>query len=282
MMYEKYRRNDVALFGKDQRQKNPHALTAGINYTPFPLLTVGADHRMGKGSQSSSNISAQLNYRLGESWRSHINPSAVAASRTLAGSRYDLVERNNNIVLDYQKQELLHLTLPEQITGRGGSATSVTANVTSKYAIDRIEWDSSALTSAGGPLSPVSVQTADIRLPPYQLTRGGLVNTYTLSAVAYDTQGNMSPRATLRITVMPGEPTLLATNLAVTKDNAVANGLDTNAVQAVVTDAGSNPLSGQVVRFLTDNGATVSNVAVTTNAEGIDSTTIHSPIPKWE
>lgn len=101
MMYEKYRGNDVALFGKDQRQKNPQILTAGINYTPFPLLTVGADHRMGKGSQSSSNISAQLKYRLGESWRSHINPSAVAASRTLAGSRYDLVERNNNIVLDY-------------------------------------------------------------------------------------------------------------------------------------------------------------------------------------
>ncbi|MBG6244453.1 hypothetical protein CS369_05885 [Candidatus Symbiopectobacterium sp. 'North America'] len=169
---------------------------------------------------------------------------------------------------------MLHLTLPEQLTGQGGSATSVTANVTAKYAIDRIEWDSSALTSAGGSLSSVSVQTADIRLPPYQLTRGRQVNTYTLSAVAYDTQGNMSPRATLRITVMPGEPTLMAANLAVTQDNVVANGLDTNAVQAFVTDAGSNPLSGQVVTFLTNNCATVTNVAVTTNAEGIASTTL--------
>lgn len=73
---------------------------------------------------------------------------------------------------------------------------------------------------------------------------------------------------------MPGEPTLMAANLAVTQDNVVANGLDTNAVQAFVTDAGSNPLSGQVVTFLTNNCATVTNVAVTTNAEGIASTTL--------
>ncbi|VTR48620.1 Invasin [Serratia fonticola] len=54
----------------------------------------------------------QLNYRLGESWQAQIDPSAVAASRTLAGSRYDLVERNNQIVLEYQKQTLIQLALP--------------------------------------------------------------------------------------------------------------------------------------------------------------------------
>lgn len=30
LMYEQYRGEEVALFGKDNRQKNPHALTAGI------------------------------------------------------------------------------------------------------------------------------------------------------------------------------------------------------------------------------------------------------------
>ncbi len=36
---EQYKGDDVALFGKDNRQKNPHAITAGLNYTPIPLLT---------------------------------------------------------------------------------------------------------------------------------------------------------------------------------------------------------------------------------------------------
>lgn len=49
LMYEHYRGDDVALFGKNNRQKDPYALTAGLNYTPIPLFTVGAEHRAGKG-----------------------------------------------------------------------------------------------------------------------------------------------------------------------------------------------------------------------------------------
>lgn len=49
LVYEQYRGDEVALFGKDDRQKNPYAVTAGVNWTPFPLLTLGVDQRMGKG-----------------------------------------------------------------------------------------------------------------------------------------------------------------------------------------------------------------------------------------
>lgn len=37
LMYEKYRGDEVALFGKDDRQKDPHAVTLGVNYTPVPF-----------------------------------------------------------------------------------------------------------------------------------------------------------------------------------------------------------------------------------------------------
>ncbi|MCW2482655.1 inverse autotransporter beta domain-containing protein, partial [Candidatus Symbiopectobacterium sp. NZEC135] len=47
LMYEHYRGDDVALFGKNNRQKDPYAITAGLNYTPIPLFTVGAEHRAG-------------------------------------------------------------------------------------------------------------------------------------------------------------------------------------------------------------------------------------------
>ncbi|MFP1558241.1 hypothetical protein ACLB1T_18830 [Escherichia coli] len=35
----------------------------------------------------------------------------------LAGSCYDLVERNNNIVLEYRKSEVIRIALPERIEG---------------------------------------------------------------------------------------------------------------------------------------------------------------------
>lgn len=272
LMYEQYQGDEVALFGKDDRQKNPHVITAGINYTPVPLFTVGAEHRAGNGSHNDSRINVQFNYRLGESWQSHIDPSGVAASRTLAGSRYDLVERNNNIVLDYQKQDLIGLTLPEQVTGESSSSATVNAQVTSKYGLERIEWDSAALMAAGGNLVQVSPQTVSVTLPPYQATRSS--NTHTLSAVAYDRQGNASPRATMQIVVIQGKATLTAANLTVTSDNAVANGTATNGVQARVTDAHSNPVAGQSVSFTATNGATVTTVIGTTGADGIATATL--------
>ena len=40
LMYEQYYGDEVGLFGKDKRQKDPHAITAEVNYTPVPLLTL--------------------------------------------------------------------------------------------------------------------------------------------------------------------------------------------------------------------------------------------------
>ncbi|PHZ22493.1 hypothetical protein CS535_17585 [Yersinia massiliensis] len=274
LMYEQYRGDEVALFGKDNRQKNPHAVTAGINYTPVPLFTVGAEHRAGKGSKNDSSINFQLNYRLGESWQSHISLSGGAASRTLAGSRYDLVERNNNIVLDYQKQELIRLSLPEQVTGESSSRATVNAQVTSKYGLERIEWDSAGLMAAGGSLVQVSPQTVSVTLPPYQATRSS--NSHTLSAVAYDRQGNTSPWATMQIVVTPGSAELTASNLTVTADNALANGTATNTVQALVTDANGNPVAGQAVVFSANNGASLTTESATTDTSGLASTTLTS------
>ncbi|WP_425086026.1 inverse autotransporter beta domain-containing protein [Yersinia intermedia] len=186
-MYEKYRGDEVALFGKDNRQKNPHAITAGVNYTPIPLVTIGAEYRAGKGAQNDSSINLQLSYRLGETLQSHIDPSAVAASRTLAGSRYDLVERNNNIVLDYKKQETVSLSLPAQVTGEEGTTLPIVAKVITTHGLDRIKWDSTVLVSAGGSLVQTSPETVLITLPPYQQARSN--NSYTISAVAYDRRG---------------------------------------------------------------------------------------------
>ncbi|WP_412774883.1 Ig-like domain-containing protein, partial [Yersinia pekkanenii] len=71
---------------------------------------------------------------------------------------------------------------------------------------------------------------------------------------------------------------ITAGNLTVTTDNAIANGTATNAVQATVTDANGNPVSGQAVSFSADNGAEVSTVIGTTGADGIATATLTNTV----
>ncbi|CRY72766.1 YrIlm family inverse autotransporter adhesin [Yersinia pseudotuberculosis] len=269
-MYEKYRGDDVALFGKDNRQKNPHAITAGVNYTPIPLVTIGAEHRAGKGGQNDSNINFQLNYRLGETWQSHIDPSAVAASRTLAGSRYDLVERNNHIVLDYQKQNLVRLSLPDSLAGDPFSQLSVTAQVTATHGLERIDWQSAELMAAGGVLKQTSKNGLEITLPEYQMNRTG-GNSYILNAIAYDTQGNASSQASMLITVNAQKINIANSTLVAAPVNIEANNSDTSVVTLTLKDGNNIPVTGQNVTFLSPLG-TLS--AMTDSGNGVYTATL--------
>lgn len=240
LKYEQYKGNEVALFGKDDRQKNPYAFTAGINYTPIPLITIGAEQRAGKGGRNDTNISIQLNYRLGEPWQSQIDPSAVAASRTLAGSRYDLVERNNNIVLEYQKQDLIQLVLPNQMTGSAFEIIKVEAQVTAKYGLKRIDWDTAVIVAAGGVVTQTSSQNISIKLPPY--TAGS--NVYMLSAVAYDNQGNTSNHSTTQITVTQQSVSHLNSTLQVSPTEISADGVAVSLITLNLKDDNNLPVKG--------------------------------------
>jgi adhesin/invasin len=107
---EQYYGNEVALFNRDNRFTNPMALTMGLNWTPFPLLTFNTERSMsvssGGSNEARSNFSAglQLTYRPGLTMRQHLDGNMVGQTRTLLGGRYDFVSRNNNIVLEYQRQ----------------------------------------------------------------------------------------------------------------------------------------------------------------------------------
>ncbi|EPA1043103.1 inverse autotransporter beta domain-containing protein, partial [Enterobacter bugandensis] len=126
LMYEQYYGREVALFGKDARQRNPYAVTAGVEWSPFPLLTAGVDERMGKGGKNETSVNLQLTWRPGESLSSQLSPESAGASHLVAAARHDLVERNNNIVLEYRKQELVSLGLSTSaVTGPGGSTQTV-------------------------------------------------------------------------------------------------------------------------------------------------------------
>ncbi|ADP10466.1 Putative invasin [Erwinia sp. Ejp617] len=200
LTYEQYYGKGVALFGKENLQQNPRAITAGVNFTPFPLLTLGAEHRQGASGKNDKRISADFSYRLGLPWQQQINPQAVATMRSLAGSRYDLVERNNHILLQYRKKETVRLHTVDRVTGYAGEKKSLGVSVNSQYGLERIDWSASSLLACGGKLVREDAGNWSVILPEYQ-PGAQAVNTWTISGVAVDKKGNVSARADTQVTV---------------------------------------------------------------------------------
>lgn len=240
--YEQYQGDSVALIDKDTRQKNPNALTLGLNYTPISLVTLSTDYRK-SGNHDSVQVNVQFTYMFGMPWDRQISPAMVGAERTLAGSRLELVERNNNIVLDYRKQELVKLTLPEQIHGSPASLLPLNATVVAKYGLEHIEWQTSQEFSAAG--GQIVVSTPDkfqVKLPLLQV---GGINQYEVTAVAWDRIGNASQPVRMSIVVdRPSVEASLSTwNLEPTAI-LPADGRTTRKVILKAHDSNDNLISG--------------------------------------
>ncbi len=286
LKYEQYHGERVALFGKDNLQSNPYAVTAGLIYTPIPFITLGVDQRMGKSRQHETQWNLQMDYRLGESFRSQFSSSAVAGTRLLAESRYNLVERNPNIVLEYQKQNTFKLAFsPAVLSGLPGQVYSVGAQIQSQSALHRILWNDAQWVAAGGKLIPVSAIDYNVVLPPYKpmaaasRTAGKAgesepaVNTYILSATAIDNRGNSSNPSTL--TVIVQQPQFVITS-EVTDDGALADGSTPITVKFTVTDSDGTPVAEQEGVITTSNGALPSEVTKKSDAQGVISIALTS------
>ncbi|EKN5096057.1 inverse autotransporter beta domain-containing protein, partial [Yersinia enterocolitica] len=242
LMYEQYYGDEVALFGLDKRQKNPGALTAGISYTPFPLVTVGIDRKQGSSGQGETLFNVSMNYAFGTPWKAQINSDAVAVKRSLQGLRNSLVERNNQIVLEYQKQETIRLTLASRITGTSKQSRPLGVNITTKYGLKNIVWDDVALLAGGGKVLG-SYGNYTVMLPDYQRTGN---NTYILAAVAYDNKGNASNRDETQVTVLPGAISLADSHFVAPQGvKPDADGRTTTTLTLTLKDDNGNPLTKQ-------------------------------------
>ncbi|NEH05091.1 LysM peptidoglycan-binding domain-containing protein, partial [Pantoea agglomerans] len=200
LVWEQYYGKQVALFGKDHRQQDPRAVTAGVSYTPVPLMTLTAETRQGESGQRDNRLGMQLNYQPGVPWQQQLNAEAIAGMRSLDGSRYDFVERNNNIVLEYRKEVTVHLHTTDLISGFPGDVKSLGVAVNSRHSLDHIEWSAAALLAAGGKIIQRTLTDVDVQLPAYRFPGQG-DNTYVVSGVAVDDRGNHSARSETQVTV---------------------------------------------------------------------------------
>lgn len=268
LVYEQYYGNEVALFGESERQKNPHAITAGITYTPFPLLTAGVDYRRGKNGADDTRLNLGLTYRIGEPLAHQLDSGYVGVKRSLAANRLELVNRNNDVVLEYRKQTLITLLLPPDVYGAELTTVTLTPQVNAKYGLSRIELDDAELRQAGGKVISNNGQQITLQLPAWASDRQSI----TLSGRARDTRGNLSDIARTRILVSPAVQQQLA--VSTDKTTATADGADSVQYTLSVTGSDGKPISGQAVRW-NHNGGTLNGEHIT-NADGVAVATLTS------
>ncbi|WP_314154871.1 inverse autotransporter beta domain-containing protein, partial [Rouxiella badensis] len=240
--YEKYYGNNIALFGRETLQSNPEAMSLGASWTPVPLLTFELGHRFG-AQGNNSTIGMMMNYDFGRSLEAHFEPSEVAAMRSLQGGRYDLVSRNNRIVLDHRKKNLLSISLPSSIEGNSHEGVSIVAQTQARLGLARVEWNASTLTSAGGSLTS-NVSTAKLVLPPFGATEE---NRYVISAVAHDNQGNASAPAYTTVIVNGRALSLEKSSFSIIPATLVANGNSTAEATVTLRGEDDKALSGESV-----------------------------------
>lgn len=282
LMYEQYYGDNVALFNADKLQSNPGAATVGVNYTPVPLVTMGVDYRHGTGNENDLLYSMQFRYQFDKPWSQQIEPQYVNELRTLSGSRYDLVQRNNNIILEYKKQDILSLSIPYDINGTEHSTQKIQLSVKSKYGLDRIVWDDSALRSQGGQIQHSGSQSAQdyqAILPAY--VQGGS-NIYKVTARAYDRNGNSSNNVQLTITVLSNGQVVGqvgVTDFTADKTSAKADGIEAITYTATVKKNGVAQANVPVSFDIVSGDATLSARSATTNSSGKATVTLKSDKP---
>ncbi|HCJ8398330.1 TPA: Ig-like domain-containing protein [Escherichia coli] len=247
LVYEQYYGDEVALFDKDDRQSNPHAITAGLNYTPFPLMTFSAEQRQGKQGENDTRFAVDFTWQPGSAMQKQLDPNEVAARRSLAGSRYELVDRNNNIVLEYRKKELVRLTLTDPVTGKSGEVKSLVSSLQTKYALKGYNVEATALEAAGGKVVTTGKDIL-VTLPPYRFTSTPETdNTWPIEVTAEDVKGNFSNREQSMVVVQAPTLSQKDSSVSLSTQTLSADSHSTATLTFIAHDAAGNPVIGLVL-----------------------------------
>ncbi|EQB6807125.1 inverse autotransporter adhesin YeeJ, partial [Escherichia coli] len=247
LVYEQYYGDEVALFDKDDRQSNPHAITAGLNYTPFPLITFSAEQRQGKQGENDTRFAVDFTWQPGSAMQKQLDPNEVAARRSLAGSRYDLVDRNNNIVLEYRKKELVRLPLTDPVTGKSGEVKSLVSSLQTKYALKGYNVEATALEAAGGKVVTTGKDIL-VTLPAYRFTSTPETdNTWPIEVTAEDVKGNLSNREQSMVVVQAPTLSQKDSSVSLSTQTLNADSHSTATLTFIAHDAAGNPVVGLVL-----------------------------------
>jgi adhesin/invasin len=255
-VYEQYYGDNVGLFGSSNRQKDPNAATIGLSYTPIPLITLSTDYRQGKDRESDTTLKLALNLQLGVSLKKQLSPDEIRSSRLLNNIKYNLVNRNNEIVMDYRKNELGTITLPLNINT--GPNVTLSIPVTFTGGVRNVTWTGTAaqyaLPYGGGP-------TASVLIPVYNVNG---VNTYTLQAIGTDEYGHLVKSNITQIVVTANQLTMTTS-----QPTTIANGSDFIIFTATLKQHSGAAVANSAVVWSIQGNADIIEQSNQTDSNGV-------------
>ncbi len=210
-------------------------------------MTFSAEQRQGKQGENDTRFAVDFTWQPGSAMQKQLDPNEVAARRSLAGSRYDLVDRNNNIVLEYRKKELVRLTLTDPVTGKSGEVKSLVSSLQTKYALKGYNVEATALEAAGGKVVTTGKDIL-VTLPPYRFTSTPETdNTWPIEVTAEDVKGNFSNREQSMVVVQAPTLSQKDSSVSLSTQTLSADSHSTATLTFIAHDAAGNPVIGLVL-----------------------------------
>ncbi|HFI7480848.1 TPA: inverse autotransporter adhesin YeeJ, partial [Escherichia coli] len=192
-------------------------------------------------------FAVDFTWQPGSAMQKQLDPNEVAARRSLAGSRYDLVDRNNNIVLEYRKKELVRLTLTDPVTGKSGEVKSLVSSLQTKYALKGYNVEATALEAAGGKVVTTGKDIL-VTLPAYRFTSTPETdNTWPIEVTAEDVKGNLSNREQSMVVVQAPTLSQKDSSVSLSTQTLNADSHSTATLTFIAHDAAGNPVVGLVL-----------------------------------
>ena len=109
--YQQYFGDHVEVSNGDDPVKDPSIASVTLNYQPVPLLTLSAGYSKEEGGDEGMEALASITYNFGVPLAQQLDSNQVRASRTSANQLFNLVQRDHNIRLEYQKRAAEALTV---------------------------------------------------------------------------------------------------------------------------------------------------------------------------
>lgn len=210
-------------------------------------MTFSAEQRQGKQGENDTRFAVDFTWQPGSAMQKQLDPNEVAARRSLAGSRYDLVDRNNNIVLEYRKKELVRLTLTDPVTGKSGEVKSLVSSLQTKYALKGYNVEATALEAAGGKVVTTGKDIL-VTLPAYRFTSTPETdNTWPIEVTAEDVKGNLSNREQSMVVVQAPTLSQKDSSVSLSTQTLNADSHSTATLTFIAHDAAGNPVVGLVL-----------------------------------
>lgn len=216
LSFEQYRGASVDLLGNGNKQTDPSAMQVGLNYTPVPLVTVKALHKLDNVGETQDKVELAMTYRLGVPLLKQISPYYVEQAKSLRGSRYDSIERNNVPVLEFRESKTLQVFLATPSWSLNpGETLPLVLEIKAANKITAVNWqgDTQAV-SLTPPANTNDPQGWTLTVPEWDETPGAS-NHYQLSVTLEDEkqQKATSNWITLQVTAplslsIEGEPGL--------------------------------------------------------------------------